>query len=210
MTFTLYGAEGTGSTCVEAVLDIAEADYHFVPASPFEAGEEFERLKAINPLLQVPALELPNGTLMTESAAILIYLSEIYPEANLAPKPGAKGRATFLRWLTFLAANFYSTYAISDRPGRFYEDPAGHDMLVKGALARRRALWQLMEAQIKPAKFIVGDTMTVLDIYAAMMSHWSPGRDWFRTNCPSLNAIVERTEAHPVVAGVFARNFQQN
>ena len=129
---------------------------------------------------------------------------------SLAPKPGAKGRATFLRWLTFLAANFYSTYAISDKPGRFYEDPAGHDMLVKGALARRRALWQLMEAQIKPAQFIVGDTMTVLDIYAAMMSHWSPGRDWFRTNCPSLNAIVERTEAHPVVARVFARNFQQN
>lgn len=208
MSFTLYGAEGTGSTCVEAVLDMAGADYHFVPASPFEAGEEFERLKAINPLLQVPALELPDGTMMTESVAILLYLTEIFPETGLAPKPGSKTRPAFLRWLSFLAANFYSTYAISDKPGRFYEDPAGHDMLVKGALARRRALWQLMEAQVEPAPFLAGETMSVLDIYAAMMSHWSPGRDWFTTNCPILSGVVERTEAHPVVGRVFARNFQ--
>lgn len=207
MTFTLYGAPGTGSACVETVLEMVGADFRFVPASPFEDGEEVERLKAVNPLLQVPALELPDGTMMTESAAILLYLTERFPEAHLAPDPGTPERAVFLRWLTFLAANFYSTYAISDKPGRFYDDPSGHKMLIDGALARRRALWQLMEAQVEPAPFLCGDTLTVLDIYTAMMSHWSPGRDWFKANCPVLATSVAETESHPVVAKVFARNF---
>ncbi|HAQ34570.1 MAG TPA: glutathione S-transferase, partial [Alphaproteobacteria bacterium] len=112
MSFTLYGAPGTGSVCVETVLELIGAGFRFVPASPFEDGEEVARLKAVNPLLQVPALELPDGTIMTESAAILLYLTETYPDAGLAPAPGTAERAVFLRWLTFLAANFYSTYAI--------------------------------------------------------------------------------------------------
>ncbi|MAL10090.1 MAG: glutathione S-transferase [Maricaulis sp.] len=207
MSFTLYGAPGTGSVCVETVLELIGAGFRFVPASPFEDGEEVARLKAVNPLLQVPALELPDGTIMTESAAILLYLTETYPDAGLAPAPGTAERAVFLRWLTFLAANFYSTYAISDKPGRFYEDPSGHDMLVRGALARRRALWQLMEAQVEPAPYLCGANMNVLDIYTAMMSHWSPGRAWFKANCPVLAQSVARTEAHDVVARVFARNF---
>jgi GST-like protein len=51
------------------------------------------------------------------------------------------------------------------------------------------------------------DRMSVLDIYAAMVSRWRPGRDRIREVAPRAIAAAERAEAHPLVGPVFARNF---
>jgi glutathione S-transferase len=48
---------------------------------------------------------------------------------------------------------------------------------------------------------------TVLDVYAAMVSRWRPGRERIREVAPRAVAAAERAEAHPVVGPVFARNF---
>ena len=80
--YLVYGERGTGSVAVEAVLTLLGADYRVenVPE---------ERLGAIpNPLAQVPALVLPSGELLTESAAILTWLAEAHPAARLAPAVG--------------------------------------------------------------------------------------------------------------------------
>ncbi|MDG9425187.1 glutathione S-transferase N-terminal domain-containing protein, partial [Streptococcus pneumoniae] len=58
--------------------------------------------RAINPLGKVPAL-LHGDTAVTETAAICAYLADAFPQAGLAPAPGARARAPYYRWLFFAA-----------------------------------------------------------------------------------------------------------
>lgn len=210
MAYTLYGKAGFGSVCVEAALELVGAAYEFVELDPLGEAAEQRRLRTINPAGQVPTLIMPDDSIMTESAAILIWLGDRYPEAGLAPAIDAPERAEYLRWMLFLSASIYSTFSISDGPERFHPDPATHPTLLDGANQRRADMWVLMNDAFDgaPGPFLLGETMSLLDVYVAMMSRWDPGRADFVDQCPALLPAVEATEADPVVAAVWARNFR--
>lgn len=209
MTYTLFGQRGFGSTCVEAALELLGLEYEFAEADPFGDEHQRERVNSVNPVGQVPALLLPNDDVMTESAAILIYLGDLHPEAGLAPRSDAPERAEYLRWLLFLASGLYSTLTISDGPHRFSSNPDQFEDLLNHANARRKELWQIMDDAFRgsPGPYLLGETMSFLDVYVAMMSYWSPRRDWFMEHCPNLAGAVRATEKHPVIRNVWSRNF---
>jgi glutathione S-transferase len=103
--FTLYGRSGSGSFAVQVALEEIGAPYERIWVSRDPA--EIARFCELNPTGKVPALVLPDGTLMFESAAMLVHLALQYPAASLAPKPGnadsdairQKGVADFLAHL---------------------------------------------------------------------------------------------------------------
>ena len=75
---TLYGRRGWGSTIVEAQLDWLKLDYTYEAVGDLLRSAEARRsLAPVNPLAQVPTLVLPNGQILTESAAITLYLAEM-------------------------------------------------------------------------------------------------------------------------------------
>ncbi|MGN8118352.1 glutathione S-transferase N-terminal domain-containing protein [Labrys sp. 22185] len=90
--FVVYGAAGSGSVPIEAALDLLELPYHVQECSPWEGQEEADKLAPINPMLQVPALALPTGEVISESAAILIWLADRYPDARLERRAGSLSR----------------------------------------------------------------------------------------------------------------------
>lgn len=61
-----------------------------------------ESYRAIHPLKKVPALE-HNGEIVTESAAIALYLTDAFPKAGLGPQVGEPGRGQYLSWLAYYA-----------------------------------------------------------------------------------------------------------
>jgi GST-like protein len=207
MKYVLYRGNGFGSTCVEAALELLNLPYDRIDVEVLGSAQERARVRAVNPAGQIPALVLPNDDLMTESAGILIYLGDLHPEAGLAPTPDAPQRPDYLRWLLFLSSNYYSTFAITDGPERFLADERQHPDLLAKSLERRKQLWKIMEDGVFPGPYILGGAMSLLDVYVAMMSHWSPRRDWFFEHCPRLSGAVCATEAHPIIRSVWKRNF---
>ena len=85
--------------------------------------------RALNPLGQVPALILPDGTVMTESAAIAIHLADLHPQLRLAPAKNSPERALYLRWMIYLAANIYVSDLRIYHPERISADPAHGDAI---------------------------------------------------------------------------------
>lgn len=204
--YRLYGAPGWGSTLVEGALAWCGAPYEFVNVKGFdEPGEAQERLAAINPALQVPALQLPGGEVMTESAAMVLYLAETFPDAALAPPPGADERPRFLRRLIWFAAAIYPTFTIADYPARL--SPSDAETVEQRALERREDLWRQFEAEFGDGPLVLGATPSALDIYVAVMTNWIPGREWFAAHCPKLSDCALKAEALPKLAPVIARNF---
>ncbi len=200
--YVLYGASGTGSVAVEAALTLIGARYRGedIPETDL-AGAGFI------PMAQVPALRLPDGQLMTESAAILIWLAEAHPDAKLAPPAGDSRRAEFLRWMAFVSAAIYAHYWARDVPSRLTAEAAAQAE-VKAALEQRIAKsWGIMEAGITPGDYLLGDSLTVLDLYVTVVSRWTPRRALHETIAPRLAAVVRRVESDPRLADLWARRF---
>jgi hypothetical protein len=72
--YTLYGYKGSGSAAVEAALQRIAVPYKTIKAASWDPQSAVQELTRVNPLAQVPTLVLPDGTVLTESAAILIHL----------------------------------------------------------------------------------------------------------------------------------------
>lgn len=205
-SYTLYGAPGWGSALVEAMLALCDATVNIEDVSGFDQpGTARDRLLGVNPLAQVPALLLSDGTTMTESAAITLLLAERHPLAGLAPVPGTPLRPVFLRRLIWMTANVYPTFTYGDYPERWVS--AEPQSLKISTNAFRERLWREFEADVRDGDWALGRELSALDIYVAVMSHWRPGRTWFAQQCPRLHAIAARADAHEILAPVLRRNF---
>jgi GST-like protein len=202
----LLGCQGCGSAVAEAAFALAgiplaleEVDYG--PGSPTRA-----RLLEVNPLGQVPALVLPGGEVMTESLAIVHYVNDLAPAANLVPPPGDPSRRRFHHWSVFIVAALYPTWTYGDDPPKWTGDNAGAKRLRETTEARRKELWAQVEAAAGSPWFL-GERTSAIDLYIAVMTNWRPGPKWFAANAPRLAAIAQKTAATPKVAAVLQRNF---
>ena len=115
MPLTLFGSRGSGSAAVEMALRTASVEYQLVRASSWEEDSALEQLLEMNPLGQIPTLRLEDGTILTESAAILIHLGLEHPASGLLPTIST-ARAMDIRGLVYIAANCYSAVSVSDFP----------------------------------------------------------------------------------------------
>ncbi|MBN9334339.1 glutathione S-transferase family protein [Devosia sp.] len=205
--FIVYGASGSGSVPIEAALELLGLPYRLEEHEPWKGSAETERLAAINPMAQVPAVRLPSGEVMTESAAILIWLADRYPEGRLAPAIGDARRPDFLRWMTFVSSAIYALYWVTDNPSRVLEDAGGHDEIKAKIYRRIESCWALMGEQLAPQNFLLGEEIGVLDLYVATASRWSPDRRRFYEVAPSLAGAIRRTDSDPRLSRLWARRF---
>jgi GST-like protein len=202
--YTLYGYQGSGSVAVEAALTLIGAPYRLVDAALWGDAEAQARARQANPLGQVPALLPPSGELMTESAAILIWLADSHPEARLSPALDAPTRPAFLRWMAYVAAEIYALYWVRDDLSRLAADKA-HEAVIDARTRDRIAFcWRAMDAQLCPAgPYLLGEELSVLDLYVTLVSRWKPGRARFFAEAPKLGEIVRRVDDDPRLAPLW-------
>lgn len=205
--YTLWGRAGWGSTLVEAQLVWYGLPFRFEPVGDLLRDPDSRiRLQRVNPLAQVPTLILPDGQIMSESAAITLLLADIAGSDSLVPAPGAPQRAAFLRWLVFIVANIYPTFTYADDPARFVSVSAARDPFRAATDAYAQRLWKQVEAHAR-APWFLGDRFSALDIYLSVMTRWRPRRGWFETETPKLFAIAHRVDARPELVEVWKRNW---
>jgi GST-like protein len=206
--YKLYAANGGGSMIVEVAFGFAKLPLEIVDVAWDDMGWNSKALKKLNPLGQVPTLIMPNGKVMTETAAIVLHLADTVPGFELVPASDHPERAAFLRWLAFLIAAVYPTFTYGDVTERWVGAPhteGAGKALREATDEHRNQLWRYVESQIKGPWFL-GRTMSALDVYMWPMGYWRPGIDWFAKECPRLHKIARAMKAHPVVKRVAARN----
>ena len=203
--FTLYGAKGSGAASIEAALRIADVPFRWVEAASWEPGPGLEELKRVNPLAQIPTLVLDDGTVLTESAAILIMLGLRYPKSGLLPAEPAQA----IRGLVFIAANCYAAISVIDFPERWCKDAdeATQERIRAGTRARLHQFWEMF-ADLFPARpYLGGAAVGALDLLAAVVSKWSGARPHLQKARPAFHELLLRIEREPKVAPVFAQHW---
>ncbi len=207
--YILYSAEGSGGVAVEAALALIGAPHEVIEAPTYDPAQraDGDRVLAANPMRQVPALLTPGGEVLTESAAILIWLAEQHPEAALAPAAGDPARGAFLRWMVFVSSAIYAHYWLKDDPSRLVADPALHADVDRRIQDRVSDCWAVMEAGLPPGRYLLGDELTVLDLYVAVVSRFRPRRERFYAAAPRMGEVVRRLDADPRLADLWARRY---
>jgi GST-like protein len=205
---TLYGSKGSGSASIEAALAVADVPFEHVDGAEWNRTEGYEQLKRVNPLAQIPTLVLDDGSVLTESAAILIHLGLAHPDSALLSADASR-RAQQIRGLVYIAANCYAGIGILDYPERWYPEP---DEAVRKAMAERgrarlHELWDLFADQFPATPWLSGDRLGALDLLAATVSMWSGARKHLAGSRPAFTALLARIEADPRVAPVWARHW---
>jgi GST-like protein len=204
----LFGSQGSGSAAIECALLRCALPYTVVRASTWEADSAQAELAQHNPLGQIPTLVLEDGTVITESAAILIHLGLQHPQSGLLPST-ARVQAAALRGLVFIASNCYSAISIGDYPERWTlsASKADHDLVKQAARRQLHHHWDVFADTFAGQPYLSGPALGALDYLAAVVSKWSGTRQYLANSRPQFLDTLKLIEAEAVAAKVFARHW---
>src|SRR5204862_4815703 len=132
------------------------APFRIVWTASWATNAAFDELMKINPLGQIPTLVLPDGSVLSESAAILLHLGSVHPESGLLPPllppflppflpSDSSARAQAVRGLVFIAANCYAAISVIDFPERWCKDAdeATQERIRAGTRERLHRYWEM-------------------------------------------------------------------
>jgi GST-like protein len=200
--YKLYGQPGSGSLAVQVALEEIGAPYERIWVTNDAA--DMARLRAVNPTGKVPALVLPDGTAMFESAAMLVHLALSHPQSALAPPPGTSRHATFLQWMVFLSANVYEEALRIYYSSRYSaRGEADAEAIRLQATDDFRAHLALIGQGLGP--YVLGGDYSIADVYLDTLASWLPGdKSELYARVPKLEAHAKLVSARPAVAKVAA------
>jgi glutathione S-transferase len=148
---------------------------------------------AVNPKGQVPALVLDDGQVLTEGPAVVQYLADRRPEANLAPPNGTIERYRLQEWLNFITSELHKSFGALFNPAV----PADYKKFATEIIGERLAYVDRHLAQGGP--FLMGSQFTVADAYLFTVANWTHFLKIDLGRWPNVAAYVERIAARPKV-----------
>lgn len=147
---------------------------------------------AINPKGYVPALQLDNGTVLTEGPAIVQYLADLKPEKKLAPANGTLERYQLQSWLTFIGTELHKTFSPLFNPAA----PQEWKDTCRANLERRLAY---VNEQLAGRDYLMGADFSVADAYLFTVVGWTKFMKIDISGLPNLTAYMGRVAARPAV-----------
>ncbi len=197
--FTLYTAPGTCSLAPHIVLREAGADFALVRVAldthKTEDGRDFHD---VNPKGYVPALQLADGSVLTEGPAITQFIADRSGATDLAPPPGSLERARVQEDLTFIGAEIHKSFSP-------LFDPSTPDETRQAARARIRRRFDHIETRLSDGRdYLHGAAFTVADAYLFAVSRWAEPKEIDLAAWPHLAAFRERVAARPHVRAALA------
>lgn len=189
----LYYATGTCSLAPHIValeagiaLALERVDLRSSPRAT-ESGADYA---ATNPNRYVPALQLDDGSVLTEGAAISLFLADLQP----GPAIGSPDRPRFHAWLVFVATELHKMYS----PWLFHPEYGTQAQEVaRGKIAERLAFVENHLAASQP--FLMGERFTAADAYLFTVVGWSRGAKVELAAFLHLRAFMDRVGARPNV-----------
>ena len=160
-----------------------------IRAHTVEDGGNFYQ---INPKGYVPVLELDDGSRLTEGGAILEYIADLKPEANLAPAHGTMARHRLREWLGFISTEVHKGFAP-------LFNPAMTDELKNAQRKKLGERFDWISAQLAGKSYLTGEQFTIADGYLFTVLGWGKWTGIDVSKWPVLTAFIARVGARPAV-----------
>lgn len=201
--YRLNYSPGACSFAVHAVLEEIGAPFELVERNIRAGGTKSEAYRHINPKARVPALE-HDGEVLTEAAAILVYLAERHPEAGLLGEPGSLAKFRTLEWMSYLASTLHPLYWGVWRAHRLSADATQHPVIAQTVTRDLAERYAGIDQHLARNEYAAGGALSVADFHQYVFTRWAwrielPVQTW-----PHLLAHYQRMGARPSVRRAFA------
>lgn len=200
-TLTLYYTPGTCAQAVRIALEEASAPHQLVRVDFATAQQRTPEYLAINPKGRVPALVTPLGTL-TETTALLAYVAQSFPQANLAPTD-AHGFARMQEFHSYLASTVHIAHAHRPRASRWADEPEAIAAIQRKVPQNMTECFNLIESHYLPGAdqgpWVMGEQYTVADGYLFTIGTWLKSDGVDIASFPKVFAHTQRMLERPAV-----------
>ena len=154
-----------------------------------ETGADF---LTVNPKGYVPAVALPDGAVLTEAAALLLFVADSQPQAGLAPAHGTMERHRLQEWIAFIASEIHKGF------GPLW-NPATPDAVKAATKERLAARFALLDEALGKQPFLLGEKFTIADAYLFTVVNWTNFHAIDISSFPNLQAFQARVASRPSV-----------
>lgn len=189
----LYYAPGACSQAVHIALHEARLEHTSeavdLRAKRTETGADYW---AINPKGAVPALDLGNGEVLTENAAILQYVGDLAGDPQLFPPVGDLKRYRVLEWLNFIATELHKGFAP-------FFNPASSDEQKQATRHLLAKKFDYVAKGLGEGPYLMGERLTLPDPYLFVMLSWAGNQRIDLGRWPGLVAHAQRMRNRPAV-----------
>lgn len=152
----------------------------------------------LNPKRAVPTLVLDDGTVITESLAVLQYIAAVAPDARLGSEPGdAVAQARMNELLAYLVSDVHKAWAPLFVPGRYVTMAANEDDARQAALIQLDKQYSRLNAMMHGRDWALFSRRTVADAYLYVMCSWLDATPGSLTPYPALAACTARLDNDP-------------
>lgn len=197
----LYGTPPTRVLRVMWVLNELGLEYEHIPIDLLSGEHTSQAFRALNPAEKVPVL-VDDGMVLTESAAIQIYLAEKYPQAGFIPGSLAS-RAQMYRWMFFLVTEIEQPLWRIARHEFIYPVPKRLPQDVELATAECVKMIAVLEKHMQAREYMVGERLSVADFNAAYTLDWANEKQML-ADAPRLREFVKCMYARPTAPARIA------
>ena len=199
----LFYAPGTCALASHIALEESGAPYETVRLSFASEDQRKPEYLAINPKARVPALVTERGVL-TETPAILAFVAQSFPAANLAPLGDAFGFAQAQSINSYLCSTVHVAHAHRGRGARWSDDAAVITALQKKVPQNMADCFGMIESDMLVGPWVLGTGYSICDAYLFTIARWLEGDSVDVARFPKVQAHMQRMGERPAVRKVLA------
>ena len=194
----LYFSPGACALASQIILREAGLNFDLIKVDlktkQYEGGNYFE----VNPKGYVPALKLPDESLLTEASIILQWIADQAPEKNLIPRFGTRERYAAMEWLNYISSELHKGYS-----PLFYAHVHNEEALKWNheKIAKRLSL---LDSHLANNDYILGSDFSVVDAYAYNILRWSNITKVDLTPYTNIKSFITRMNERPTVKAAVA------
>lgn len=189
--YKIYGDSRSGNCLkVRWTAMLLGAPFEWIETDVVAGSTRTEEFLKLNPAGQVPCIVLPDGRVLAQSNAIIVYLAQVH-DGELVPSDPFE-RAKVNEWL-FWEQYSHEPYIAVRRFQKAFLGKRDEEIDPKLMERGRKALGQ-MELQLRKTAFIAGDRLTVADIALVAYTRVAPEGGFSLDEFPSVNAWIARVE----------------
>ena len=205
--YTLYWSPGSASMAPHCCLEETGVPYTLKRVDTSKGEHQSPDYLALNPGGKVPTLTMGDGFVMSESAAICMFIADQNPAANLAPAVGERTRGHYNMWLLYLSNTLQAAMLEYYYPDRHTTSANGTEAVAAKAREAVAKAWQRIDAHLKDnGPFLLGDRFSAADTFCLMLSMWQECCPDTYARFPHVKRLADAVMARPAIARVAAAN----
>ena len=204
--FRLYYAPGTCALATHIALEEAGAPYEAVRLDFGSQAQRSAEYLAINPKGRVPALVTATGTL-TETPALLCFVAQRFPEADLAPLDDPFALAQVQEFNSYLCSTVHVAHAHGRRGARWADDPEAIEAMKRKVPSSVTECFELIERKFLKGPWVMGESYTICDPYLFTLAQWLEDDGVEPNRIPKVIEHRSRVSERPATRMAIAEEF---